>query len=138
MTRTKGTRRHHSRQTDRRPNADTTSTTTDTDNTTDTAEATGAARIQYAPPAETETTIRWDALDHIAHIWTNDRRTVKELDKLAETYPETYQIERETKTGIFYTCPCTMLRLKKPPTQKQIEARKRNGERMANNLQKRA
>lgn len=76
--------------------------------------------------SEIETTIRWDREERIAHIWTNDSMTMTKLNKKVAAHPDVYKVERETKDGIFYSCPMDKIRFANPASEKQKDAARRN------------
>lgn len=78
---------------------------------------------------EMETTIRTDASDPFAHIFSSDPVFVRRLTKLCEEFPDTYSIKHTDleNGGIWVDCPKNRIRFSKPPS----EARKESGRRLA-------
>lgn len=79
---------------------------------------------------EQETHINWNEETNTAHIYTTSPRMIKKLDALAKAYPDIYKASR---TGTIngetvsreYDVPSGYIRFKKPPTEKQREARRK-------------
>lgn len=78
------------------------------------------------PAAERETTIRWDAEEKVAHIWTCDPVQVRKLDRLCEEHPEEYKVIRRDDNGVRYTAPAKLIRFGKPASEARKEACRRN------------
>ena len=79
---------------------------------------------------EQETHINWNEETDSAHIYTTSPRMIKKLDALAKAYPDVYEarpagvINGETVSRDYYV-PVHYLGFKKPPTEKQREARRK-------------
>ena len=80
--------------------------------------------------SEIETTIRWDREERIAHIWTNDSMTMTKLNKKVAAHPDVYKVERETKDGIFYSCPMDKIRFANPPSEAKRAAGRMHAEKV--------
>ena len=77
--------------------------------------------------AEQETTIRWDAEERIAHIFTASEPVRRKLDRLSEEFPDVYRCVWSNPEGYGwkYEAPADYIRFRKPPTEAQREAGKR-------------
>ena len=85
--------------------------------------------------SEMETTIRWDAEEKVAHIWTCDPVYIRKLDKLVAEAPEAYKCTKRTDDGAWYEVAAKYIRFGKPvqvkePSEAQLEARKLAAERL--------
>ena len=90
---------------------------------------------KYNPTrAETETTIRWDAEEKIAHIYTADPISTRKLDKLCAERPDTYKLVRRDANGAWYEAPAKMIKFGKPLSAAQKEAYAKKGQSLANYL----
>lgn len=76
--------------------------------------------------AEAETTIRWDAEEKIAHIYTADPISTRKLDKLCAERPDTYKLVKRDENGAWYEAPAKMIKFGKPPSEARREACRRN------------
>lgn len=76
--------------------------------------------------AETETTIRWDAEEKVAHIWTNDGVYIRKLDRLCAESPNEYRLVKENPNGRFYDAPAKLIRFRKPASEAQRMANAAN------------
>ncbi len=85
--------------------------------------------------AEMETTIRFDAEEKTAHIYTADPVYLRKLDKLTETNPESYRlIWTEPGGGAKkYEAPARLIRFGKPASEAQKESARRNTQFFAQN-----
>ena len=84
--------------------------------------------------AEREVTIRFDAEERIAHIYTSDPVYIRRLDKLCEEDPETYKCVKIDPLGYFkqYEAPSDKIRFGKSPSEALREAaRKKAADRLA-------
>ena len=72
--------------------------------------------------AERETTIRFDAEERVAHIYTNMPPYIRRLDKLCERYPEEYRLVSRDDSSAKYTCPARRIRFGKPGKKAQKES----------------
>ena len=82
---------------------------------------------KYNPTrAETETTIRWDTEEKIAHIYTADPISTRKLDKLCAERPDTYRLVRRDANGAWYEAPAKMIKFGKPASEARREAGRRN------------
>ena len=79
--------------------------------------------------AERETTIRFDAEEKTAHIYTADPVYIRKLDKLTETNPESYRLTWTEPGGGAkkYEAPARLIRFGKPTTEAQREAGRKKG-----------
>ena len=80
---------------------------------------------------ERETTVRWDARERIAHIWTNDPYYIRKLKKLCETEPDVYTLVAEREDGCKFDAPSKFIGFRKPRQQRElsveeIEARRKH------------
>lgn len=80
--------------------------------------------------AETETTIRWDAEDRTAYIWTNDPSTIRKMDKLVEEDPDNYcrlsvRAYREGEKHCTYSVPVKLITFRKQRQYTMSEEQKR-------------
>lgn len=66
--------------------------------------------------SEQETTIRWDAAEHVAHIDTAYPPMMAKLDKLVDAYPDTYKCVRvdDLYPAKSYTVPAAFIGFRKP------------------------
>lgn len=80
--------------------------------------------------SEIETTIRWDREERIAHIWTNDSMTMTKLNKKVAAHPDVYKVERETKDGVFYSCPANRINFLNPPSEARREIGRKTAEKI--------
>lgn len=87
---------------------------------------------KYNPTrAETETTIRWDAEEKIAHIYTADPISTRKLDKLCAERPDTYKLVKRDNYGSWYSAPAKMIKFGKPLSAAQKEAYAKTGQSLA-------
>lgn len=77
--------------------------------------------------AEREVQIRWDAVDHIAHIYTSDPVYIRRLDKRCAEHPDAYKCTKVDPLGYFkqYECPADRIWFAKPTSEARREAGKR-------------
>lgn len=85
--------------------------------------------------AEREVTIRFDAEERIAHIYTSDPVYIRRLDNLTEEDPDTYKCVKVDPLGYFkqYEAPADRIAFRKAPTEARREAGKRLNAKMAEN-----
>lgn len=76
--------------------------------------------------AERETTIRWDAEEKVAHIYTSDPIYMRKLDKLCEEHPEEYLEIWHDAYSKKYIGPAKLIRFGKPASEARREANRRN------------
>ena len=76
--------------------------------------------------AEREMTIRWDAEERIAHIYTSAAPYIRKLDKLCDEFPDEYKLVSRDEYGVKYTCPAERIRFSKPASEARKEAGRRN------------
>ena len=75
-----------------------------------------------------ETLIRLDSSTGLVSIITNELKDVHRLDKLCATYPHKYRFMGQTAQGARgYECASDLVRLRKPPTQKQLDTWRQAG-----------
>ena len=81
---------------------------------------------------EQETSIVWDEDEKIARIYTASTVTMRKLDKLAATCPETYRCVWEQNDGLAqkYEVDKRYIRFGKPASEARKEAARRNAEKM--------
>lgn len=72
---------------------------------------------------EQETTIRWDAQERIAHIYSANPSVIRKLDKLVEKYPQTYACVWEDDKWVAkkYRVPARWIRFGGPRIPKATE-----------------
>lgn len=75
---------------------------------------------------ERETTVRWDAEERIAHIYTADPVYMRKLDKLVEQFPDVYKPVMRDQYGAKYTVPIKYVSFRKPASEAMREAGRRN------------
>lgn len=74
---------------------------------------------------EQETTIRWDAEERIASIFTCDPVTIRKLDRLVQEHPDTYKLVRTGKEDYptnWYEVEASHIRFMKPASEARREA----------------
>ena len=76
--------------------------------------------------AEMETTIRWDAEERVAHVFSADPVYIRKLTRLCDEFPDVYKLTRNTDDGIFVETPANRIAFRKPPTEARREAGRRN------------
>lgn len=76
--------------------------------------------------AERETTIRWDAEEKVAHIYTGDPVYIRKLDKLCENHPDEYKLVQRDEYGARYIGPARLIRFGKPASEARREAARRS------------
>lgn len=77
---------------------------------------------------ERETTVRWDAEERIAHIYTADPVYIRRLDKLVEQFPDVYKLVIRDQYGAKYTVPNKYVRFGKPASEAQKAAARLAGQ----------
>lgn len=80
---------------------------------------------------EMETHITWNTEEKIASVWTCDPASIRKLDKLVGTCPETYKCVERSDDFAKYSVASRFIRFGKPASEAQKEASKRNAERLA-------
>jgi len=80
--------------------------------------------------AEQETQVWWDAEEKIAHIFSANPATIRKLDRLAEDYPDDYKcVWTDGKfAGKKYEVDARYIQFRKPASQQQKEAARKNGQ----------
>lgn len=76
--------------------------------------------------AERETTIRWDAEERVAHIYTAQPAYIRKLDNLCAEFPDDYKLVSRDEYGAKYTCPAKRIKFSKPASDARKEAGRRN------------
>ena len=76
--------------------------------------------------AEQETTVRWDADERKATIFSADPVSIRKLDRLCEQHPDVYRKTWTDGIGARYECAARFIRFGKPPTEARIAAARRN------------
>lgn len=80
---------------------------------------------------ERETTVRWDAEERVAHIYTADPVYMRKLDKLTDQFPDVYKQVMRDQYGAKYTVPIKYVRFGKPASEAQKEANRIKGQTLA-------
>lgn len=75
--------------------------------------------------AERETTIRWDAEEKIATIWTNDPASIKRFDILCDHKSGAYQCVNKLGQSATYRVSAKLISFRFPTTEELIEKRRR-------------
>lgn len=85
---------------------------------------------------EQETTITWNAGEGTAHIYSATPTTIRRLDGLVETYPDTYRCTWAEADGSAkrYEVEKRRIRFCKPPSEARKEAGRKNIARMRSTL----
>lgn len=76
---------------------------------------------------ETETHIRWDAEEKVAHIFTCDPIYIRKLDKLCNECSEYKVVRRESNPdsdSVFYEVPAKLISFRTPSTRTYTEEQK--------------
>ena len=73
---------------------------------------------------ERETTIRWDAEEKIAAIWTNDPAMIKRMDILCEHKSGAYQCVDRMGQSATYRVSAKLISFRFPTSEELIEKRR--------------
>jgi hypothetical protein len=74
---------------------------------------------------ERETIISYNEDTDKADVYTCSKSVMRKLDKLCEKYPDTYQRVSSDEYSSTYVCPISRVRFSPPPSEKQMNARRR-------------
>lgn len=84
---------------------------------------------------ERETTIRFDPVEKVAHIYSSDPVYIRKLDKMTASNPDEYKLIYRDEYGARYTAPARLIRFGKPASEARRQAARQNAQSMRKNLQ---
>ncbi len=63
---------------------------------------------------EMETVINFNAGEETASVYTRDKAVMRRLDKLVESHPDTYRLEKQDEVSKTYSMPKSCVTYRKP------------------------
>ena len=73
-----------------------------------------------------ETTIRWDAEDQVARIWTNDPAMIKRMDTLCSHKSGAYVCVSRMGQSANYKAPAELISFRFPTSNELLEQQRKN------------